>query len=178
MLGYQTLSNPLRIILSILAGQWGEPGKAKPFGCPTTPTSEGVSQQVHMHGAISASVSCGHLLTSFGYLRFPSSMFMLCSCSVKDGMDSLIFGSMLESCDCLTCKGYRMMWVVNLQSYQATLFHQAEQYALKDSATPRDANRSLSHAESLHFNADSIQCCPVQCLLAPTPKAGLTPSRT
>ena len=129
-----------------------------------------------MHGAISASVSCGHLLTSFGYLRSPLSMFMFMF--GKNGMDSLMFGSMLESCYGLTCRVYRMMWVVNLQSYQATLSHQAEQYALKDSATPRDANRSLTHPESLCFNADSIQCCPVQCLLAPTPKAGLTPSRT
>ena len=79
----------------------------------------------------------------------------------KNGMDSLVFGSMLESCHCLTCKVYRMMWVVNLQSYQATLSHQAEQYAVKDSATPRDANRSSTHTEAstsvlTPFNA--VQC--------------------
>lgn len=86
----------------------------------------GVHTTVGKHGAISA---CGHLLTSFGYLRSPSSMFMFVF--GKNGIDNLMFGSMLESCYCLTCKVYRMMWVVNLQSYQANPTHQAEQYALK-----------------------------------------------
>ncbi len=143
---------------------------------PHHPTCSEVyhSPLIGTHGAMSASVSCGPLLTSFGYLRSPLSTFMF----GENGMASLMFGSTLESCYRLTCKVYRMMWVVNLQSYQATPSHQAEQYALKDSATPRDANWSSTHAESLHFSADSIQCCPVQCLLAPTPKAGSTPSRT
>ena len=51
---------------------------------------------VHIHGAISASVSCSHLLTSFGYLRSLLSMFMFIF--GMNGMDSLLFGSMLESC--------------------------------------------------------------------------------